>query len=227
MSASLQEVGVAVRALLNEQGSTGGMWSNQDLKIYIRMAFEGFHRMAVRKNPEFGAASFSFTYTGGARGHEVPLTELDPASITAVGDQTEGSEPLLIDWAGSQTEIMEIQASGSLRLSRQKIFVARVGDNLLFQIGPIPATNRTIWIYFQQTPSNFISHLSMRTGLPDPYDKAIVFEVARLARVQEQNTEMVRVCEGLLRDAKIDIARYIRSLKRGSKRVRFDPEDYQ
>ncbi len=225
MSISLLELGSVAGTLLNEQGPAS-MWTRKDLSVYARLAFENFQRMAVRKNPEFGNSSFNFTYPSGTQEHEIPLTELDPATILNITDQTVSPSSIL-EWAGSQREILDLQNAGNIQNSLSKVYISRLGDNLQVQIGPAPNSARSIRIYFQQTPANFISHASMKTGLPDPYDRCIIFEVCRLARTQEQNLELAQHFTGLLREAKMDVARYIRSLKRGSKRVRYDPDDYR
>lgn len=224
---TLLELRTLTRRKLNEHTATN-MWTNGDLDAYLKEAFEGFQRMAVRRDPKLGNSHFDVTYPAAADEHEVPLTQLDPAVISSVRDRTESQPGPAFGWADSHESLKDAQDVGGLTLAGvpARVFIDRVGDNLRIHIGPTPQSTRTLRIYFQQSPKNFASHDSMRTGLPDPYEKAMVLEACVSARNQEQNLELVASTSRLLNKATIDIARYVRSLKRGSKRVRYDEADY-
>ena len=224
---TLLELRTLARRKLNEHTATN-MWTDPDLDAYLQEAFEGFQRMAVRRDPKFGNSHFDVTYPARADEHEVPLTQLDPAVISSVRDRSNSQPGPAFGWADSHESLKDAQDVGGLSLAGvpAKVFIDRVGDNLRIHVGPTPQSALSLRIYFQQSPANFASHDSMRTGLPDPYEKCIVLEAVRSARHQEQNLELVQSTSALLREAKIDIARYVRSLRRGSKRVRYDPADY-
>jgi hypothetical protein len=220
-NSTLYELRELLKRKLNaHQGDN--FWTPQDLNAYLDEEYCTYHRLATKKNAEFGRGYFETTMPADVTEKDIPLTTLDPDSILVVEDYTIYDPGPHLGHADSFA-YLDLTREETLveQLDRPSLWYAeRVGDNLRLYISPATSVTRKLRLHLQLGPGDFSSHDEIKSGLPDFIEKPLVLAAAITARNQEQNFEAVQILMGLLRQAKIDMARHMRSYARNGPRVR-------
>lgn len=197
-------------------------WTDADLNAYLEEEFQTFQRIAVKKNAEMGRSYYDATMPAETTELDIPLTTLDPAAILSIEDRTTYQPGPLLDWAEGFDHIqMSLENTLVEFLGRPNLcFVERVAGHIRIYTSPKSSEARSLRLHLQLGPGDFSSSDNIKSGLPDYVEKCIVLAAAITARNQEQNFEAIQVLSNLLRQAKVDMTRQLRSLNRDAPRVR-------